>query len=91
MVRIVTAYLRWFDEWRPHQGLGGRTPRERFDGVIPAHRFPRLEPRARYPVGAPCAAPRVPVRGRRGVGLELVLSHPKDAPHLPIVALRRAA
>jgi len=91
MSALCKAYVGWFNEWRPHQALGGRTPHEVFEGVLPAHRKPRLEPRARYPARAACARPRVPVRGNPGVKLELIVSHPEQAPHLPLVELNTAA
>ena len=91
MARALDQYVTWYLEARPHQALGGRTPREVLAGGHPAQRFPRIEPRARYPTTAPCAAPRVPVRGSHGAKIELVVSHPPGAPHLPVVELRRAA
>jgi putative transposase len=50
MQRLLDAYLVWYNENRPHQGLGGVTPNERALGGVPARKRPRLEPRARYPV-----------------------------------------
>lgn len=46
---LLLAYVGWFNEHRPHQGLAGSTPLERATGVVPAKDLPRLEPRARYP------------------------------------------
>lgn len=91
MQNALDRFVLWYAAERPHQGLAGRTPLEVFEGRPPAHLRPRLEPRARYPARALCAAPRVPVRGRRGVRLELVVSSPEGAPHLHSVALRRVA
>ncbi len=45
----------------------------------------------RYPASAPAIAPTAAVRGKPGVRLELVVSHPQGAPHLPIVEIRKAA
>jgi len=86
---MLDRFVAWYCVERPHQGLGGRTPLEVFEGLRPAHLAPRLEPRARYPARAPCAAPQVGVRGRRGEKLELVVTSPEGAPHLPSVTLRR--
>jgi putative transposase len=91
MRNACDAYLEWFNQERPHQGLAGRTPKEVFDRARPAHRRPRLEPRARYPDAARSAKPHARVRGKPGVKFDLVLSRPADAPHLPIVRLRKAA
>jgi putative transposase len=91
MNALFESYAAWYATERPHQGLSGRTPLEVFEGARPAHLAPRLEPRARYPARAPCAAPRAPVRGKRGAKIELILSHPTGASHLPLVRLRRVA
>jgi len=93
MQKALDAYLDWYTVHRPHQALGGRTPLEVWEGRRPAHRKPRLEPRARYPAQAraPCAAPKVAVRGRPGVKLRLVITGQPGAPHLPIVRIRAAA
>ena len=32
MQRELECYKRWFEEHRPHQSLGGKTPREFYDG-----------------------------------------------------------
>lgn len=32
MRREVATYVRWYEEFRPHQGLEGRTPREAYNG-----------------------------------------------------------
>ena len=91
MQNALDLYVVWYVEARPHRALGGRTPREVLDGAHPAHRFPRIEPRARYPVRGTCAAPCVPVRGRCGAKVELIVTYPEGAPHLPSIALRAAA
>src|SRR5207247_1898296 len=52
--RLLDSYISWYVSERPHQGLGGQTPIEVFEGRKPDHLRPRLEPRARYPARAPC-------------------------------------
>ncbi len=32
MRREIATYLPWYEEYRPHQGLDGRTPREVYEG-----------------------------------------------------------
>ena len=67
------------------------TPDEIYRGHHPTCRYPRLEPRARWPRGAPCAKPRVPIRGQPGQRLELNVEFKSGREHLPVVSLRRAA
>ena len=45
----LSIYFAWFNEHRPHQSLGGRTPLEVYEGSAPANEMPRLEPRERWP------------------------------------------
>jgi hypothetical protein len=88
MQREVTAYTLWYNQYRPHTALGGRTPAEVRDGLVAACEQPGLEPRARFPLarGQPLRMARR-VRGN----LELVVEHVDGRPHLPIVSLRQAA
>ena len=89
--RELNLIAEWYNEHRPHDSLGGRTPNEVFYDRHPANRRPRYEPRERWPRGSPCAKPWALVRGRPGARLELEISHHGGRRHLPIVTLRRAA
>jgi hypothetical protein len=71
--------------------LRDATPDEVYHGRHPTSRYPRLEPRAHWPRGAPCANPRVPIRGCSGQPLDLDVEFHAGRKHLPIVTLRRAA
>jgi putative transposase len=92
MQGVVEGYLAWYNGHRPHTALDARTPDEVFEGRAAATGLPRFEPRKRYPLRRQpaCAAPKA-VRGKRGVKLELVVTHHDDRSHLPVVELRRAA
>ena len=81
----------WYNEHRAHETLGGKTPNEVFFSRPAANEQPRLEPRERWPRGSPCAAPRVPVKGKSGVQLELQVTYHANRKHLPVVTLNRAA
>jgi hypothetical protein len=87
----VGRYLIWYNEHRPHQSRGGRTPNEVYHRLAPRNLEPRIEPRARYPAESECAAPKVPVRGSPGTSVRLVVSHVDGAKHLPVVQLKTAA
>jgi putative transposase len=88
MRREISLYCGWYNEWRPHETLGGRTPLEVYCRLPPANEEPRWEPRARWPLGGRCGKARV--RGKRGARLELRLSYVDRRRHLPVVAIRRA-
>jgi putative transposase len=91
MRRELTVYLTWFNEHRPSQALGGRTPNEVYTGRRPANATFRFEPRTMWPRGSSCAAPQAQIKGRRGAKLTLVVGYREGRKHLPVVELRRAA
>jgi hypothetical protein len=87
----IALYVVWYNQHRPSQALGGRTPREVYAGLPSANARPRIEPRGEWPASAPCASPRAEIRGKRGTGLALVVGYLEGRRHLPVVALREAA
>jgi len=85
MRRELAWYATWYNEHRPHTGLGGRTPLEVCEGRPPAKAAPRFEPRPRWPRGV---GER---RGRAGVRLAMEIRYVGGQRHLPVVELREAA
>jgi transposase InsO family protein len=83
----VRAYAFWYNQHRPSQALGGRTPAEVRDGGVPASEQPRWETRARVPLPRGRGARARRVRGT----LELVVERVDGREHLPVVSLRQAA
>ncbi len=81
----------WYNQHRPHTTLGGRTPEEVYLHQRPANRRPRFEPRAFWPRSAPCALPRVLVKGQPGLRIKLEVSCQHRRRHLPLAAVHRAA
>ena len=82
----VIAYAHWYNSWRPHQSLGGRTPDEVCSQLRPARDRPRFETRRSYPT-----ASGVELRAEPGTALTLVVNHEQGLQHLPTVVLRPAA
>ena len=87
----LVAFIDWYNEYRPHTTLGGKTPEEVYHHRYPANRRPRIEPRERWPRGAPCAKPQTLIAGKPGQRFEMVVSFHKKRRHLPVVKLNRAA
>ena len=87
----LVAFIDWYNEYRPHTTLGGKTPEEVYHNRYPANRKPRIEPRQRWPRGSPCAKPQTLIAGKPGQRFELVVSFHKKQRHLPVVKLNRAA
>jgi len=79
----IARFVEWFNGFRPHTFLNGRTPNEVYERRHPACRYPRLEPREHWP--------RVPIRGKPGAKSELHLDVHAGRKHLPVVTLERAA
>jgi transposase InsO family protein len=89
MQDALACWMLWYNEHRPHESLGNRTPAELRHGRI---RQPeRIEPRARMPLArqAPDSAELVARRSRGK--LQLVVSYVGGYRQLPIVELREAA
>jgi transposase InsO family protein len=89
--RELASFLEWYNEYRPHMRLDGRTPNEVYFGQPPANRLPRIEPRKRWPRASLCANPHALVAGQPGDHFNLEVSYHGRRRHLPIVSLRRAA
>jgi hypothetical protein len=87
----LNLVVSWYNEFRPHMSLDGKTPEEVYRGVPPKNRSPRFEPRAAWPRASPCAAPQTLVKGKPGVKLQLDVSFLEGRKHLPIVKLHRVA
>jgi hypothetical protein len=90
-VRELRLFQHWYNEHRPHDALGGRTPDEVYEKRFPANRKPRFEPRARWKKAFPCARPWALTRGSPGARLELNIAFHGGRRHLPIATLRRVA
>jgi transposase InsO family protein len=84
-------YAVWYNEHRPSQALGGRTPWEVYVGLQPANARSRFEPRGNWPTEGPCASPQTAISGKRGTRLSLVVGYVEGRRHLPVVELRQAA
>ncbi|MGH9436920.1 MAG: hypothetical protein ACRD22_03270 [Terriglobia bacterium] len=91
MLAELRVYADWFNRSRPHQGLQGRTPDEKYRRIQPKATYPRLEPQPQWPPGSPCAAPKVAVRGECGARFTLDVGHFQGRKHLPIATLKRVA
>ena len=87
----ISMIIRWYNEHRPHETLGGKTPNEVFFSREAANQQPRLEPRERWPRGSPCARPQVEIDGEPGDRIVLDIDCLDGRRHLPIIRAQRAA
>jgi hypothetical protein len=84
-------YSDWYNRFRPHEFLGGRTPEGRYRRIPAACRRLRFEPRLHWPRGSPCASPQAKVRASPGAKLELHVERIGGHRRLPVVTITRAA
>jgi hypothetical protein len=89
--REVGLIMDWYNEHRPHETLGGKTPNEVHFSRPAANAQPRCEPRGTWPRGSPCAAPAVGLEGAPGDPLLFEIDGLDGRRHLPLIRVRRAA
>ena len=89
--REVRLAIDWYNEHRPHETLGGKTPNEVHFLKPPANEQPRIEPRPKWPPGSPCAKPRASIEGEPGTPFTLEIDRHEGRRHLPIIRTRRVA
>ena len=87
----LAYYVAWYNEYRPHTYLLGRTPDEVAGNLSPSNSKPRLEPRSRWPRGSPCSSPQASVLGQPGAKFVLIVGFFENRTHLPVVELKRVA
>ncbi len=83
--------IDWYNEHRPHETLGGKTPNEVCFSRPAANEQPRREPRTRWPPDARCAQPQVDTVGQPGDPIIFEIDGLKGRRHLPIIRAQRAA
>jgi hypothetical protein len=76
---LELAFL-WYNEYRTHSTLDGRTPNEVYEGRNPGNENPRFEPRSRLIRGSPYTKPE----GKRGLAPE------EHSDEVPVPLFRRA-
>ena len=89
--RELRLFVEWYNEYRPHTYLDGRTPNEAALDLPPANESPRLEPRPNWPRKSRCASPQAPVRGDPGARIVLSIAYHGSRKHLPIITLKKVA
>jgi putative transposase len=88
--REVGFITEWYNECRPHDTLGGKTPNEIYFSRPPANEQPRIESRQHWPRGSPCAEPGMGIEGEPGDPFILEIRGLEGRRHLPVIDARRA-
>jgi len=87
----LSYYVNWYNDFRPHSYIDGKTPKELFEDLVPANSKPRYEPRSRWPRGSSCAAPQAKIKGNPGAEFVLIIGFLEGRRHLPMIELKRVA
>ena len=86
----LLRHVAWYNEYRPHQSLAGRTPNEIYDGTRSARDASRFETRTEPRNGKNDAIDEQD-QVEYVTKLRLVVSQLDCRSHVPIVKLERAA
>ena len=89
MIRETELFCDWYNEYRPHMTLDGKTPNEVYYGRHAANAKPRIETRPKAKHSTPCAAPRMCIAGKAGVKVKVRLEFLEGRRHLPIIKVER--
>ncbi len=82
--RVLEQYVRWYNDFRPHQGIDGSTPSQM---LLPRPQPPTIRYEPRPVIAQARASPEVlPV-----TDLRLVVRYLDGQKHLPVVSLNVAA
>jgi len=73
MIHETKLFCEWYNVYRPHMSLGGKTPNEAYFNIRAANTKPRIETRHLAKHSNPCAAPRMCIAGRTGTGIANVV------------------
>jgi len=89
MIRETQLFFEWYNEYRPHMALDGKTPNEVYCGRHAANAKPRIETRPLAKHLTSCAAPRTCIAGRAGAKVKVRLEFLEGRRHLPIIKVER--
>ena len=89
MIHETQLFFEWYNEFRPHMSLDGKTPNEVYFKRRAANAKPRLETRPHAKHSTPCAAPRMCIAGRAGAKVKVRLEFLEGRRHLPIIKVER--
>ncbi|MDR3111013.1 MAG: DDE-type integrase/transposase/recombinase [Planctomycetaceae bacterium] len=89
MANETRLFFNWYNEYRPHMTLLGKTPNEVYFHRHPANAKPRIETRPLAKHKTPCASPRMCIAGRAGAKINVRLDFLEGRQHLPIIRVER--
>ncbi len=85
----ITLWREWYNSYRPHMTLEGKTPDEVYFCKRSANSLPRIEPRPKVHHSTPCARPRMIMAGKPGRKFCAQIAFLEGRRHLPILIVQR--
>ena len=82
-------FFEWYNEYRPHTSLKGRTPNEVFFHRRAKNTLPRIETRPSVSHSTPCASPRIMIADKAGVKVKAKFEILGGRSHLPVLHIER--
>ncbi|GHT46462.1 hypothetical protein FACS189454_07630 [Planctomycetales bacterium] len=82
-------FFDWYNKYRPHMTLSGKTPNEVYFYRHAANAKPRIETRPLAKHKTPCASPRMCIAGKAGTKVKVRLDFLEGRLHLPIIKVER--
>ncbi|MDR2441011.1 MAG: DDE-type integrase/transposase/recombinase [Planctomycetaceae bacterium] len=89
MIYETKLFFDWYNEYRPHTTLNGKTPNEVYYHRHAANAKPRIETRPKVKHSIPCVKPRMCIAGKVGTKIKLHLEFLKGRLNLPIIHVER--
>ena len=89
MEEETRLFFEWYNEYRPHTSLNGRTPNEVFFHWRAKNTLPRIETRPLVSHSTPCASPRMIIAGKAGARVKARIEYLGGRSHLPVLHVER--
>ena len=89
MEEETRLFFEWYNEYRPHTSLKGRTPNEVFFHRRAKNALPRIETRPLVSHSTPCASPRMMIAGKAGAKVKAKFEFHGGRSHLPVLHIER--
>ena len=89
MEEEVGLFFCWYNEYRPHMSLHGRTPNEVFFHRRAKNTLPKIETRPLVKHSTPCATPRMIIAGKAGAKVKARIEFLGGRSHLQVFHIER--
>ncbi|MDR2439672.1 MAG: hypothetical protein LBE12_09940 [Planctomycetaceae bacterium] len=89
MIHETKLFFDWYNEYRPHTTLNGKTPNEVYYHRHAANAKPRIETRPKVKHSTLCAKPRMCIADKIGTKIKLRLEFLEGQLYLPLIRIEQ--